>query len=84
MGLFDFLKGGKTEEKAPPKEAPRETERKASRSERTAESLQAEQMRLLRGTAILNGERLKTLRPEPDHRGSPPGSTKPEDLRILN
>ena len=64
MGLFDFLKGGKTEEKAPPKEAPAKPKEKPHAPERTAESLQAEQMRLLRGTAILNGERLKTLRPE--------------------
>lgn len=64
MGLFDFLKGGKTEEKAPPKEAPAKPKEKPHAPERTAESLQAEQMRLLRGTAILNDERLKTLRPE--------------------
>lgn len=77
MGLFDFLKGGKTEEKAPPKEAPAKPKEKPHAPERTAESLQAEQMRLLRGTAILNGERLKTLRPEPDHRGSPPDRQSP-------
>ena len=64
MGLFDFLKGGKTEEKAPPAPAPAKPKEKHHAPERTAESLQAEQMRLLRGTAILNGERLKTLRPE--------------------
>lgn len=49
MGLFDFLKGGKTEEKAPPKEAPAKPKEKPHAPERTA---------------ILNGERLKTLRPE--------------------
>lgn len=49
MGLFDFLKGGKTEEKAPPKEAPAKPKEKPHAPERTA---------------ILNGERLKTLQPE--------------------
>lgn len=49
MGLFDFLKGGKTEEKAPPKEASAKPKEKPHAPERTA---------------ILNGERLKTLRPE--------------------
>ena len=49
MGLFDFFKGGKTEEKAPPKEAPAKPKEKPHAPERTA---------------ILNGERLKTLRPE--------------------
>ena len=49
MGLFGFLKGGKTEEKAPPKEAPAKPKEKPHAPERTA---------------ILNGERLKTLRPE--------------------
>ena len=82
MGLFDFLKGGKTEEKAPPKEAPAKPKEKPHAPERTAESLQAEQMRLLRGTAILNGERLKTLRNGSQRISA--GSTKPEDLRILN
>lgn len=32
MGLFDFLKGGKTEEKAPPKEAPAKPKEKPPRS----------------------------------------------------
>ena len=68
MGLFDFLKGGKTEEKAPPKEAPAKPKEKPHAPERTAESLQAEQMRL-----PLNGSQRISA-----------GSTKPEDLRILN
>lgn len=41
MGLFDFLKGGKTEEKAPPKEAPAKPKEKPHAPERTAESLQS-------------------------------------------
>ena len=44
MGLFDFLKGGKTEEKAPPKEAPAKPKEKPHAPERTAESLQAERI----------------------------------------
>ena len=36
MGLFDFLKGGKTEEKAPPKEAPAKPKEKPHAPERTA------------------------------------------------
>lgn len=59
MGFFDFLKGGAAEPERPaPKPAAPKREAPAMRS---AESLQAEQMRLLRDIGILNGERLASL-----------------------
>ncbi len=65
MGFLDFLKREKAEEKPETKnEAAPAPKPGPKKPERTAESLQAEQLRLLRGTAILNGERLKGLRPE--------------------
>ena len=63
MGFLDFLKREKTEEKPEAKKAA-PAPKPSPKPGRTAESLQAEQLRLLRGTAILNGERLKGLRPE--------------------
>ena len=62
MGFFDFLKG-KGEAQAPAPAAPKAKAAKSEKAapERSAESLQAEQMRLLRAIGILNGERLATL-----------------------